>query len=82
MGYSPVMRARTLIASTGVIILFILAPRLRADEVDMQNGDRYFGTVLSVSADTVVVKSDMLGVINVPRKQVANLIIECSHRFP
>ena len=48
-------------------------PWLRADEVDMQNGDRYFGTVLSVSADTVVLKSEVLGVINVPRAKVTNL---------
>jgi hypothetical protein len=39
----------------------------------MQNGDRYFGKVLSVSADTVVLESEMLGKINVPRKNVASL---------
>lgn len=53
--------------------MLVMALPLRADEVDMQNGDRYFGTVLSVSADTVVLKSDMLGVINVPRAKVTNL---------
>jgi hypothetical protein len=39
----------------------------------MQNGDRYFGRVLSVSADTVVLESEVLGKINVPRKNVASL---------
>ena len=39
----------------------------------MQNGDRYFGHVVSVSADTVVLNSEVLGKINVPRKNVASL---------
>ena len=56
-----------------ILFLFIAAGRLPADEVDMQNGDRYFGKVLSVSADTVVLQSQMLGKINVPRKNVATL---------
>ena len=46
---------------------------LRADLVEMQNGDCYYGKVLSVSADTVVLESEVLGKINVPRKTVANL---------
>jgi hypothetical protein len=40
----------------------------------MQNGDRYFGKVLSVSADTVFLESEVLGKINVPRKNVASLV--------
>jgi len=51
----------------------VAAPLLRADLVEMQNGDRYFGAVLSVSADTVVLQSEMLGKINVPRRKVASL---------
>ena len=39
----------------------------------MLNGDRYSGRVLSVTADTVVLQSEVLGKINVPRKKVANL---------
>jgi hypothetical protein len=56
-----------------MILLFVAAPRLRADLVEMQNGDRYSGKVLSVSADTVVLESEVLGKINVPRKKVASL---------
>ncbi len=67
------MSARILFVSAGTIFACIAAPGVRADEVDMQNGDRYFGAVLSVSADTVVLKSEVLGVINVPRAKVANL---------
>jgi hypothetical protein len=53
--------------------LFVVASRLLADQVEMQNGDRYLGRVLSVSADTVVFESEVLGKINVPRKKVASL---------
>jgi hypothetical protein len=57
----------------GFLAVFLNAPKLGADQVDMQNGDHYSGKVLSVSADTVVLDSDMLGKINVPRKKVASL---------
>jgi len=67
------MRTKSLFGSSGVAFLLMAAPLLRADLVEMQNGDRYFGKVLSVSADTVVLESEVLGKINVPRKSVANL---------
>jgi hypothetical protein len=51
----------------------VISPGLLADQVEMQNGDRLSGKVLSVSADTVVLKSDVLGKINVPRKNIAVL---------
>jgi hypothetical protein len=72
MGYPLAMSVRALFVSAGMIFIFA-APWLCADEVDMQNGDRYLGKVLSVSADTVVLDSEVLGVINVPRKKVAGL---------
>ena len=56
--------------------------RLRADLVEMQNGDRYSGKVLSVSADTVVLESEVLGKINVPRKKVATLMIGANAATP
>lgn len=67
------MSARHLLASSGILFIFAAAPLLRADQVEMQNGDRYFGKVLSVTADTVVLESEVLGRINVPRKKVASL---------
>jgi len=48
----------------------------------MQNGDRYAGKVLSVSADFVVLESDILGKINVPRKQVASLVMGTNAAAP
>ncbi len=73
MGYRLAMRPVRLFLLSGMMLLFGAAPRLRADLVEMQNGDRYAGKVLSVSTDAVVLQSDMLGKINVPRKQVASL---------
>jgi hypothetical protein len=70
VGYFPAMRIKLLFVLAGMIFIFIAASRLRADEVDMQNGDRYIGTVLSVSGDAVVLKSEELGRITVPRKNV------------
>jgi hypothetical protein len=67
------MRPPRLFLLSGLILLFVAAPRLRADLVEMQNGDRYAGKVLSMTADTVILESDVLGKINVPRKQVASL---------
>lgn len=67
------MRPKLLIVLPGMIFAFVAAPWLHADLVEMQNGDRYSGKVLSVSADTVVLESEVLGKINVPRKHVASL---------
>jgi hypothetical protein len=67
------MKTKNLPVPAGIVFLFIAALWLRADEVEMQNGDRYFGQVLSVSDDTVVLQSEVLGKINVPRKNVAGL---------
>ena len=57
----------------GLLLILAMAPVLRADVLEMQNGDRYSGKVLAVSADTVVLNSEVLGKINVPRSKVANL---------
>jgi hypothetical protein len=73
MGYAPAMRTNFLPVSFGIVFMFAAVFLLRADEVEMQNGDRYFGKVLSVSADNVVLESEVLGKINVPRKNVASL---------
>lgn len=73
IGYPFAMRTKLLFVSSGIFFIFVAAPLLRADQVEMQNGDRYFGKVLSVSADTVVLESEVLGKINVSRKKIASL---------
>jgi hypothetical protein len=62
-------------AWAAITLLFASAPVMRADLLEMVNGDRYSGKVLSMSADTVVLNSEVLGKINVPRGKVARLTL-------
>ena len=73
MRYTFAMRIRFLSVSFGVVFMFTATLPLQADQVEMQNGDRFSGKVLSVSADNVVLQSETLGKITVSRKQVASL---------
>lgn len=49
----------------------ILAATARADEVEMVGGDKYVGEVVSLGADTLVVRSEVLGTVRLPRGKVA-----------
>ena len=42
----------------------------RADEVVMQNGDHYYGKVLSMTTNSLLLQSEMLGTVNLPRAKV------------
>jgi hypothetical protein len=53
------------------LALPLLALALRADQVEMQNGDRYVGTVLSLSKETLVLQSEVLGTLRLPRNKLA-----------
>jgi hypothetical protein len=44
-----------------------------ADQVNMQNGERYIGKVVTLSNETVVVQSDVLGTLKVPRSKIASI---------
>src|SRR6185369_9271877 len=52
-------------------VFFLAMFWLRADQVEMQNGDRYLGTVLSLDTNTLALHSAVLGKVNLPRGQVA-----------
>lgn len=67
------MKTKILSAALGFILLVATPFWMRADQVEMQNGERFAGKVLSVSASIVVFKSETLGVITVPRAKVALL---------
>jgi len=54
-----------------LVLVFLATIWLRADQVEMQNGDRYLGTVLSLDTTTLVLRSAVLGTVNLPRGQVA-----------
>jgi len=73
MRYAPGMRTKLLSGSFGFIFIYATTLWLRADQLEMQNGDRLSGKVLSVSAEAVVLQSETLGKITVPRKKVTSL---------
>jgi hypothetical protein len=56
-----------------IAVLALVLPPIcvRADQVEMQNGDRYAGTVLSLNATSLSLKSDVLGTITLPRNKIA-----------
>jgi hypothetical protein len=45
----------------------------RADQVNMQNGECYIGKVVALSNETVIVQSEVLGVVKVPRARIASI---------
>jgi Fe-S-cluster containining protein len=53
------------------LVLFAAAGRLAADQVELQNGDRYAGHVLSLNSNAVVLQSEVLGTLRLPRSKVA-----------
>ena len=59
----------------GTLIFLGTMASLRADQVEMQNGDRYVGKVLSLNANTLVVQNEVLGVVRIPRDKVATITL-------
>ena len=57
------------------LVLFAGAGPLRADQIEMQNGDRYAGHVLSLNTNIVVLQSEALGTLRLPRANVAAITI-------
>src|SRR5882762_3155018 len=44
-----------------------------ADQVNMQNGECYIGKVVTLSNETVVVQSEVLGSLKVPKSKIASI---------
>ncbi len=68
------MKPRTLLpfpARFGVLCLSWLVLTCSADQVEMQNGDRYTGRVLSLDDKSLVLQNDFLGKLTLPRDKVA-----------
>jgi len=59
----------------GILAIAVIcaACAVRADQVQMQNGDRYNGKVVSMSATNVVFQSDVMGTVTLPRGKVATV---------
>src|SRR5947207_733494 len=69
-------RSRVCIASfTVIVILFISRFGLPADQVEMQNGDHYVGKVTSMTTNSVVLQSEVLGAVTLPRSKIALLTL-------
>ncbi len=60
------------------LLLFSSAARLPADQVELQNGDRYVGHVLSLNSNAVVLQSELLGTLRLPRSKVAVITLGAS----
>ena len=59
-----------------MLALCLAATAVQADQVEMQNGDHYAGKIVSMSTNTVVLQSDVLGTVRLPRATVASIKLE------
>jgi hypothetical protein len=57
------------------IVFLGLAVSVSADQVEMQNGDRYVGKVLTLNNETLVLQNEVLGTVKLPRVKVAAIIL-------
>ena len=65
---------RVMVCVAFAMALLSFAPMwAQADQVEMQNGDRYVGNVVSLSADTLVLQNEVLGTVRLPRSKVAHI---------
>lgn len=56
------------------MIAAALALPVRADLLELTNGDHYRGTVISMTSSHVVFKSEVQGLVTLPREKVATII--------
>jgi len=54
-------------------LLLLTTLSLRADQLQMQNGDRYAGHILSMTSNSIVLESEVLGKVTVPREKVSGV---------
>jgi hypothetical protein len=55
--------------------LFLATLSLRADQLQMQNGDRYAGHIVSMSSNSIVLESEVLGKVTLPREKVSTVTL-------
>jgi hypothetical protein len=46
-----------------------------ADQIEMHNGDRYVGRVLSMSTNEVMMQNEVLGTVKLPRSKIARVTV-------
>jgi len=52
----------------------LLPALLRADVIELVNGDRYYGSLIAVTQTNVELKSEIQGKVNIPRDKVATIM--------
>ena len=52
----------------------VLPTLLKADVIELVNGDRYYGSLIAVTQTNVELKSEIQGKINIPREKVATIL--------
>jgi hypothetical protein len=52
----------------------LLPAVLRADVIELVNGDRYYGSLIGVTQTNVELKSEIQGKVNIPRDKVATIM--------
>jgi hypothetical protein len=57
-------------------LVLVCALGAQADQVEMSNGDRYVGRVLSLSNDTLLLQSEVLGALRLPRARISTISLE------
>ena len=67
----PKVRSRFLF----LLFLTLAAWPLCADQIEMQNGERYLGKVLLLTNDVLIVQSEVLGTVRLPRSKVAAITL-------
>lgn len=65
-----------------LVCLGLSAWSVYADQIVMQNGDRYNGKVVSVTTNQLVLHSDVLGTINLSRSHVSQITFEAGATSP
>jgi hypothetical protein len=53
-----------------------------ADQIEMVNGDHYAGRVLSLGADTLVLQSEVLGTLKLPRSKISAITLATASSIP
>ena len=67
-------RSRNRLACLAPCLLLLTALSLRADQLQMQNGDRYAGHIVSMNSNSIVLESDVLGKVTLPREKVSTVM--------
>jgi hypothetical protein len=56
-----------------LLCALLTALSLRADQLQMVNGDHYAGKILSLNSNAIVFESDVLGKVTLPREKIASM---------